>query len=825
MSITYAGGAAGPTVSTLTATAIVVADMVGVGVFTSLGFQLQDISSGFSLLMLWVVGGVVALCGAFSYAELAAMFPRSSGEYNFLRRTYHPAVGFLAGWVSATVGFAAPVALAAMAFGVYFTSVVPQAPPLALGLGVTWLAALVHLAGIRLGSAFQNAWTAAKIALIVVFIAAGIWAGTGTGGAQPISFAPTTHDLTVMRSAAFAISLVFVMYSYSGWNAATYIIGEIREPQKTVPAALFAATFIVMLLYVGLNAVFLYTTPTVDMVGQLNVAMIAGNHVFGVEGGRIVGMLISIGLVSSIGAMMWIGPRVTMAMGEDAPLLRFFSRKSKNDVPAAAIVLQLVVSNLLLLTQSFEKVLDFIQFSLSFCSFLAVLGVIKLRWTHPKLPRPYRTWGYPVTPLVFLAATAFVMFYLVVNRPEQSLAGFAMMLAGLVVYAAATRSARRSAARPAAVTQPRPNASTILSMAAAALLAGPLVMSSTPAVSAEVATADDTAKLLAGIAPAAESPLSVFTREASWQRHASYFDAIFGALDRRQFARIRTWSEAKLATHQPVVLYMFSGPDFLYADAFFGDASTLVLSALEPVGQIPDVANLRPAALSRTLGNIEAAMKSLLTLSFFRTKDMKTRLAGGGGGVNGTLPILYVFLARTGKVIHNVELVNLDAQGAAIPAEPRAKTGARGVKIDYESADGRMHTLYYFETNLDNEGVRTSGFLSFCEQLGPADTFLKSASYLLHQGGFTTVRDFLLKRGGMVLQDDSGIPLGRFDRDKWQLNPFGRYVGPIEIFAQFYQAQLVRLFREGGAQPIDFGIGYRWRPNESNLLLAGSKDR
>ena len=439
MSITYAGGAAGPTVSTLTATAIVVADMVGVGVFTSLGFQLQDISSGFSLLMLWVVGGVVALCGAFSYAELAAMFPRSSGEYNFLRRTYHPAVGFLAGWVSATVGFAAPVALAAMAFGVYFTSVLPQAPPLALGLGVTWLAALVHLAGIRLGSAFQNAWTAAKIALIVVFIAAGIWAGTGTGGAQPISFAPTTHDLTVMRSAAFAISLVFVMYSYSGWNAATYIIGEIREPQKAVPAALFAATFIVTLLYVGLNAVFLYTTPTVDMVGQLNVAMIAGSHVFGVEGGRIVGMLISIGLVSSIGAMMWIGPRVTMAMGEDAPLLRFFSRKSKNDVPAAAILLQLVVSSLLLLTQSFEKVLDFIQFSLSFCSFLAVLGVIKLRWTHPKLPRPYRTWGYPVTPLIFLAVTAFMMYYLMVNRPVQSFAGFVIMLVGLALYALSRR--------------------------------------------------------------------------------------------------------------------------------------------------------------------------------------------------------------------------------------------------------------------------------------------------------------------------------------------------------------------------------------------------
>ena len=821
MSSTYSGGTAGPTVSTATATAIVVADMVGVGVFTSLGFQLQDISSGFSLLMLWVVGGIVALCGAFCYAELAAMFPRSSGEYNFLRRTYHPAFGFLAGWVSATVGFAAPVALAAMAFGVYFSSVLPLAPPLALGLAVTWLAALVHLAGVRLGSAFQNAWTVAKIALIVAFIAAGIW----SGAAQPISFAPTTHDLAVMGSAPFAIGLVFVTYSYSGWNAATYIIGEIREPQKTVPTALFAATLFVTLLYVGLNAVFLYTTPTVDMVGQLNVAMIAGSHVFGVAGGRIVGVLISIGLVSSIGAMMWIGPRVTMAMGEDAPLLRLFSRKSKNGVPAAAIVFQLAVSNLLLLTQSFEAVLDFIQFSLSFCSFCTVLGVIKLRLTHPKLPRPYRAWGFPVTPLVFLGTTAFVMYYLVVSRPLQSLAGFVMMLAGLVVYAAATRSARRSAARPTAVAQARASAPTILSMVAAVLLGGPLALSSVPAMSAELATADDTAKLLAGMMPAPESPLAAFTRDPSWQRHASYFDAIFGALDRRQLAKIRMWSQDKLTKHQPVLLYMFSGPDFLYADAFFSDTSTVVLSALEPVGQIPDVANLRPAALSHTLGNIEVAIKSLVTLSFFRTKDMKTQLAGGGGGVNGTLPILYVFLARTGKVIQNVELVNLDAQGAVIPAEPHAKTGAHGVKIDYASADGRMHTLYYFETNLANDGARTSGFLNFCEQLGPADTFLKSASYLLHQGGFTVLRDFLLKRGGMVLQDDSGIPLRQFDRDKWQLHPFGRYVGPIEIFAQFQQAQLVKLFREGGAMPIGFGIGYRWRPNESNLLQAEGTDR
>jgi APA family basic amino acid/polyamine antiporter len=417
-------------VSGLTATAIVIADMVGVGVFTSLGFQVADIKSGFALLLLWIVGGVVAICGAFCYAELATMLPRSSGEYNFLRQIYHPAFGFVAGWLSATVGFAAPIALAAMAFGSYFKSIVPQAPPLILGLGITWLAALVHLRGVRFGGAFHNVWTAFKLILIVAFIVAGF----AFANPQPISFAPSTADLSVITGAPFAISLVFVMYSYSGWNAATYIVGELREPARNLPRALLAGTAIVIVLYVGLNAVFLATTPMPELAGQLDVAFIAGQHVFGPLGGRIVGAVICLGLISSISAMTWIGPRVTMIMGEDMPVLRLFSRQSKHGVPAVAIIFQLLVANLLLLTQSFEAVLDFIQFSLAFCSFFTVLGVIKMRITHPNLLRPYRAWCYPLTPLVFLTVTLFVMYYLLVNRPLQSLGGLAIMLAGLAIY-------------------------------------------------------------------------------------------------------------------------------------------------------------------------------------------------------------------------------------------------------------------------------------------------------------------------------------------------------------------------------------------------------
>jgi APA family basic amino acid/polyamine antiporter len=287
---------------------------------------------------------------------------------------------------------------------------------------------------------FQNIATWIKVAMIVAFIIAGF----SIAEPQPISFLPQAGDLAYIASAPFAVSLVFVMYSYSGWNAATYIAGDVREPERTLPRAMLGATLAVMVLYVLLNAVFLYTTPISAMAGQLNVAQIAGEHIFGATGGRVVAGLICIGLVSAISAMMWIGPRVTVTMGEDFPLLGIFSRRSRGGVPVAALVLQIGVVTLLLLTQSFEAVLDFIQFSLTLCSFLAVLGVIVLRLTRPDLPRPYRVWAYPVTPLVFLGVTGFMMYYLVSGRPLQSLASLGLMASGLVLFFLSRRDAVRA---------------------------------------------------------------------------------------------------------------------------------------------------------------------------------------------------------------------------------------------------------------------------------------------------------------------------------------------------------------------------------------------
>jgi len=338
-----------------------------------------------------------------------------------------------------------------------------------------------------------------------------------------------------------------------------------------------------------------------------------------------------------------------------------------------------------------------------------------------------------------------------------------------------------------------------------------------PARAADAVTANDTALFLAGMMPSADSPLMPLTRDPSWQRHAKFFDAAFAQLEQRQLSKIRAWAAANLAAPKPVVFYMFSGPDFLYADTFYSKATTYVLSALEPPGSVPDLTKLPRGEVGAALYDVERSMGSILSFSFFITKQMKVDLRAGE--LSGTLPILYVFLARSGKTIREVSPVALDDKGVAYSAaESPGKNATHGVRIVFAGSDGQQRTLYYFSTDLSNPGVRAAGFLKFCETLGPGNSLIKSASYLLYSGNFSTVRDFLLIHSATIIQDDSGIPLAYYNPRKWRFFPFGRYAGPIDKFPGMYQEQYAELFRQ--AQPMDFGIGYRWRSHESNLLLS-----
>jgi hypothetical protein len=351
----------------------------------------------------------------------------------------------------------------------------------------------------------------------------------------------------------------------------------------------------------------------------------------------------------------------------------------------------------------------------------------------------------------------------------------------------------------------------------AAVAAALILAATSPTRGADTVTADDTARFLAGMQPSADSPLTPLTRDPAWQHHAKFFDTAFAQLEQHQLSKVRAWAESNLAAPRPTMFYMFSGPDFLYADAFYGKATTYVLSALEPSGSVPDLTRLPHGAVEAALYNVEHSLGSILSFSFFITKKMKVDLHASE--ISGTLPILYVFLVRSGKTIHSVTPVALDDKGAVYVGNQNPGSNAtHGLRIVFAGKDGVEKTLYYFSTDLSNPGAKASGFLKFCATLAPGNSLIKSASYLLHSGNFSAVRDFILTNSSTIIQDDSGIPLAYYNPKKWRFFPFGRYAGPIAEFPGRYQQQYAELFTR--AQPMDFGIGYRWRTFESNLLLS-----
>jgi len=331
---------------------------------------------------------------------------------------------------------------------------------------------------------------------------------------------------------------------------------------------------------------------------------------------------------------------------------------------------------------------------------------------------------------------------------------------------------------------------------------------------------NDAARFLAGLQPPPTSLLTEFTRTQSWERHAKYFDAAWQKLDEQRLSKIRQWSGKYIKDPRSPLFYMFSGPDFLYANAFFPSASIYVLSGLEPVGRIPEINEQTVHALP----NLRASIESSLSFSFFITKDMKSDLRETE--LSGTLPILYAYIARSGKTIRDVSLVSLGKDGVVTPVSASAApAGVPGAKIVFTDA-GRddQQTLYYFRVDVSDPSFKSSGFQLFSDRIGSGNSLLKSASYLTHQSGFKGVRDFLLQHSKAIVQDDSGIPLQAFNRDDWQFQPFGKYLGPIAKFdGKYYQAGLRDIFAHGAPQPLGFGIGYRWRGYDSNLLLAVRK--
>jgi APA family basic amino acid/polyamine antiporter len=420
--------------------------MIGTGVFTSLGFQLVDIRSTLPLLLLWVVGGVAAFCGALSYAELGAAIPRSGGEYTFLSRIYHPGAGFVSGWISATIGFAAPTALAAITFAAYLSSVLPSLPegPLAVSLVVVLTA--IHATTHRNSGYLQSGFTTLKIVLILAFCAAAV---VVTPDPQPVSLLPASGDSGLLFSGAFAVSLIYVSYAYTGWNAATYLTSELADPARSLPRILGGGTALVMVLYVGLNYAFLRAAPMDAMEGQVEVGYIAATHMFGPVGARVMGITLALLLVSTVSAMIVAGPRVLHVIGEDYPTFRWFATRNADGIPVRAVLTQGVLAVAFIVTGSFEQILVFSGFVLGLNSLLTVAGVFVFRLREPETERPYRAWAYPLTPLVYLGLTLWTLTYLALDRPTEAGVAGLLVAAGTLLYLVTGRSGAEASSEAA----------------------------------------------------------------------------------------------------------------------------------------------------------------------------------------------------------------------------------------------------------------------------------------------------------------------------------------------------------------------------------------
>lgn len=425
------------------ATNIVVANMIGAGIFTTSGLLMAGLNDPVLMLILWGIGGIIALCGALSYGELGAAMPGAGGEYLFLSKLYHPAFGFLSGWVSFIVGFSAPIAASALGFSEYFTR---AAPGIALWteqngimgpVGINkFLAVLViliftfiHYRGIKYGARIQNVLTVLKILLIIILLAAGFSSGKG----DFLNFTRGTSFQTGLASwKTIGLSLMWIMFAYSGWNASTYLGAEIKNPARNLPGSLIVGTFIVLILYLGINILYIYGINPEDMKGVISIGGLAMGNLFGKPAEVLFSILIAFALFSSLSAFIIIGPRVYYSMAKDGLFFKSVARiHNKFQVPSNSILLQCIIAVILVLSGTFEQVLTYMGFALGIFPILTILGVWRLRKNNPGA---MRIMGFPVTQIIYVTAGIIILLLSFLERPKESSVALLTVVVGIPFY-------------------------------------------------------------------------------------------------------------------------------------------------------------------------------------------------------------------------------------------------------------------------------------------------------------------------------------------------------------------------------------------------------
>ena len=414
--------------------ALVIANMIGTGIFTALGYQVGPLPSGFVIILLWLLGGVIALSGALTYAEISTTLKRSGGEYFYLGKIFHPLIGFLSGWMSTVVGFAGAVSAVALAIGSY-SSALFHLPQKLVSVSSILLISGIHLFGVKTGGTLQTILTTTKLSLIAFFCIAPLF--LDGGNFSGITFLPQQSDLDLILSPGFAVSLVFVVYAYTGWNAAAYIAGNLENPIKNLPRTLLLGTATVVVVYLSLNSMFLYVSSFKELEGQNDIGNVVAIKLFGERIGQLFSVLFSIALLSTLSAMTIAGPRVTEAMGEDYPALKKLSARNRYDMPYGAVLLQAGWAIFLVLVSSFKEIIQYISISLSIFSMLTVAGIFILRKTHKE--RPFHLPLFPLPPLIFILVTCWMIYYMFREDPKIIFYSLATMVPGAILYFSASK--------------------------------------------------------------------------------------------------------------------------------------------------------------------------------------------------------------------------------------------------------------------------------------------------------------------------------------------------------------------------------------------------
>jgi APA family basic amino acid/polyamine antiporter len=425
------------------ATNIVVANMIGAGIFTTSGLLMSGLNNPVLMIILWTAGGIIALCGALSYGELGAAMPGAGGEYLFLSKLYSPIFGFLSGWVSFIVGFSAPIAASALGFSEYFTRAVPglavwlqnngiMGPVLTkkvLAVSVILIFTFIHYRGIKYGARIQNALTLLKILLIVILLTAGFSSGKG-------DFSNFTAGGKILSGLAgwktIGLSLMWIMFAYSGWNASTYLGAEIKNPSRNLPGSLIYGTIIVMILYLGINILYVYGINPEAMKGVISVGGLAMGNLFGKSAEVLFSILIAFALFSSLSAFIIIGPRVYYSMAKDGLFFKSAARIHKKfQVPSNSILLQCLIAVILVLSGTFEQVLTYMGFALGIFPVLTVMGIWKLRKNNPEA---LKIKGFPVPQIIYVAAGILILVLSFLERPLESSIALLTVFIGIPVY-------------------------------------------------------------------------------------------------------------------------------------------------------------------------------------------------------------------------------------------------------------------------------------------------------------------------------------------------------------------------------------------------------